>query len=103
MKETIAEIRGLLAKLDEEADAASEATAVRAISGMELPDIIQDFVDLLMPSLTPYQAAIYMYLIRHSILEGGTQLIRVSRRGLQTRVIKSASGKSETASYQKIR
>lgn len=103
MKETIADIRGLLAKLEEEAETASEATAVQAVSGMELPEIIQDFVDLLMPSLTPYQAAIYMYLLRHSILAGGTQLVRVSRRGLQAGVIKSASGQSETASYQKIR
>lgn len=102
MRETIAEIRGLLAKLEEEADTASEASAVQAVSGMELPEIMQDFVDLLMPSLTPYQTAIYMYLLRHSILAGGTQLVRVSRRGLQSGVVKSASGQSDKVSYQLI-
>ncbi len=55
-----------------------------------------------MPRLTPYQAAVYMYLIRHSILAGGTPLIRVSVRGLQAGVIRSASGQSDNLSYRKI-
>jgi hypothetical protein len=76
---------------------------------LELPDIIKDIVDLLMPEITPYEVAIYLYLLRHSIIEKGTQYIRASTRGLQSGVVKSAyagRGKdpdSAAASLQKVR
>jgi 5-methylcytosine-specific restriction endonuclease McrA len=43
-----------------------------------------------MPEIRPYEAAIYIHLLRHSIIETGNQYVRVSRRGLQDGVIKSA-------------
>ena len=101
MKQLISEIREKLDQLEQEADTASSFNSGNIITGLEIPGIMQDFVDLFLPSLTPYEAAIYLYLLRHSILANGTQLVRVSRRGLQG-VIKSASGKSNDASYQKI-
>jgi hypothetical protein len=57
---------------------------------MELPDIICDVVDLLLPELKPYEASFYLYFLRHSIIANGSQYIRVSRRGLQSGVVKSA-------------
>jgi len=90
MIETIAQIRSLLDELEAETTTSAEAAAIRAFSGLELPDIIRDVVDLLMPEIRPYEAAIYMHLLRHSIIETSTQHVRVSRRGLQDGVIKSA-------------
>lgn len=90
MKETLTKIRSLLDELESETSSADGTVAIRAFSGLELPDIIRDVVDLLMPEIRPFEAAIYLHLLRHSIIETGTQLIRVSRRGLQSGVIKSA-------------
>ncbi len=110
MRETINKILTLLGELEQEAKGA--ATAERAlVTGLELPDIIRDVVDLLLPELKPYEAALYMYMLRHSIVETGSQLMRVSRRGLQTGLVKSpytgtgAGGNeidSSTASYKTI-
>lgn len=90
MNETIDKIRSLLDELDDDASTNVEAAAIRAFSGLELPDIIRDVVDLLMPEIRPYEAAVYIHLLRHSIIETGTQHVRASRRGLQDGVIKSA-------------
>ena len=57
---------------------------------MELPDIICDVVDLLMPDLKPYEISFYVYFLRHSIIQNGTPYIRVSRRGMQSGIVKSA-------------
>lgn len=62
-----------------------------------------------MPEITPYEVAIYLYLLRHSVIEKGTQHIRASTRGLQAGVVKSAyavRGKdpdTAAASLQKVR
>jgi hypothetical protein len=89
MKETIAQIRILLSQLESEAIRADRATEFHALSGLELPDIICDVVDLLMPELKPYELSFYFHFLRHSIIEKGTPYIRVSRRGLQSGIVKS--------------
>jgi hypothetical protein len=89
MKEIIAEIRTLLSRLEGEANQSETAAEFRALSGLELPDIICDVVDLLMPELKPYELSFYLYFLRHSIIETGAPHFRVSRRGLQTGVVKS--------------
>ncbi len=94
MAQTISQIRGLLDRLDKEIELSQESASMQALSGLELPDIMRDIIDLLFPHITPYQAAIYMYLFRHSVLSDGTQLLRASTRGMQKGVIKSASGQS---------
>lgn len=90
MKETISQIRSLLADLERETIQADQAAQLRGLSGLELPDIIRDVVDLLMPELKPYEASFYLYILRHSIIENGEPYIRVSRRGLMSGVVKSA-------------
>jgi 5-methylcytosine-specific restriction endonuclease McrA len=90
MKETISRIQSLLGELEREATQANQAAELRGLSGLELPDIIRDVVDLLMPELKPYEASFYLYFIRHSIIENGEPYIRVSRRGLMSGVVKSA-------------
>lgn len=90
MRETIDQIRGLLTRLECEANGADLKVSGRAFSGLELPDIVRDVVDLLMPELKPYELSFYLYFLRHSIVENGTPYIRASRRGLQSGVVKSA-------------
>jgi hypothetical protein len=108
MKERFEQIRHLLSQLESEASQAEQASEFRALSGLELPDIICDVVDLLMPELKPYEVALYLHFLRHSIVENGTPLFRASRRGLQSGVVKSAyaaqtTGGSGEMSYAAVR
>jgi hypothetical protein len=73
----------------------------RDFSALELPVIIQEIVDDLQPLLSPYEAAFYWYLFRHSIARNGKPLLRVSTRGLQKGVVKS--NRSKTISLQHVR
>ncbi len=77
------------------------AVGDRGFSALELPIIIQEIVDDLQPLLSPYQAAFYWYVFRHSIAENGNPLPRLSTRGLQSGVVKSS--RSETISLQHVR
>jgi hypothetical protein len=90
MRETIDQIRGLLSELESQAFKEDKAVKFRAFSGLELPDIICDVVDLLMPELKPYEVSFYLHFLRHSIIENGAPYVRVSQRGMQSGVIKSA-------------
>ena len=81
MKETINQIRALLSNLESETDATAIVAEHRVLSGLELPDIICDVVDFLLPELKPYEAAFYLHFLRHSIIENGTPYIRASRAG----------------------
>lgn len=90
MRETIDQIRGLLSELESQAIKEDKAVKFHAFSGLELPDIICDVVDLLMPELKPYEVSFYLHFLRHSIIENGAPYVRVSQRGMQSGVIKSA-------------
>ena len=108
MRERFEQIRQLLSQLESEASQAEQASEFRALSGLELPDIICDVVDLLMPELKPYEVALYLHFLRHSIIENGTPHFRASRRGLQSGVVKSAyaaqtTGGSGEMSYAAVR
>jgi hypothetical protein len=108
MRDRIEQIRVLLSQLESEASQAEQAGEFRALSGLELPDIICDVVDLLMPELKPYEVALYLHFLRHSIIENGTPHFRASRRGLQSGVVKSAyaaqtTGGSGEMSYAAVR
>jgi len=84
------QILALLVDLEGEVRQAPPTTGQRAFSGLELPDIICDVVDLLMPELKPYELSFYVHFLRHSIIEHGKPYIRVTRRGLQSGIVKSA-------------
>jgi 5-methylcytosine-specific restriction endonuclease McrA len=89
MHDKIEKIRELLSELEEQ-NPGTPSESSRILSGLELPDIVRDVVDFLIPSLKPYEAAFYWYLLRHSILESGNQLLRASTRRLQSGVLRSA-------------
>ncbi len=88
MNQRIDKIRQLLNELESEPGA--QSPDVRDISTSELPLIIQQIVDDLQPQLSPYDAAFYWFLFRHSIANDGNPYLRVSSRQLQTAVVKSS-------------
>ena len=87
MNQRIEKIRQLLNELEAEPNAAARD---RDFSTLELPLIIQQIVDDLQPQLSPYDAAFYWFLFRHSIARDGDPHLRVSSRQLRTAVVKSS-------------
>jgi hypothetical protein len=42
--------------------------------------LIQDFVDYLMPSLSPYESSLYIFLLRLTFLKDGNNHVRIGKR-----------------------
>jgi hypothetical protein len=99
MKEQFEKLRNLIDEIEATAPSAEIDSFERNFDALELPQIVSQIVDFLQPRLFPYEAAIYWYLFRHSVIEQGTQYVRVSVRGLCVGVITSNSGQSEKLSY----
>src|ERR1017187_2512105 len=89
MNERLEKIRQLLSELEAEMKAGASVSD-RDFSVEELPLVIQQIVDDLQPLLTPYDAAFYWYLFRHSIAKDGNPLLRVSTRHLSKAVVRSS-------------
>ena len=47
---------------------------------IDITQIIEEFVDYLMPELTPHEASMYVFLLRNSHLKSGTNKIRIGQR-----------------------
>lgn len=62
--------------------------------------IFEQFVDFLMPELTPYESSLYLYLLRNSLFGNGTNQIRIGKRSIATGFCKSSRGKS--VSYAQV-
>jgi 5-methylcytosine-specific restriction endonuclease McrA len=88
MKDSIKKIRQLLDEL-ESSPASEEPSFKETFQLFELPELVASIVDYLQPALQPYEAAIYWYMFRHSIITTGDAFVRVSTRGLQDGVVKS--------------
>jgi ribosomal protein L37AE/L43A len=54
--------------------------------------IIEQFVDYLVPELTPYESSLYLYLLRNSFLRNGTTEVRVGKRTIATGFGKGSRG-----------
>jgi hypothetical protein len=89
MNERLEKIRQLLSELEVEMKVGAPA-GDRDFSALELPLIIQEIVDDLQPLLTPYAAAFYWFLFRHSIAKDGNPHLRVSTRHLSKAVVRSS-------------
>jgi HNH endonuclease len=88
MKEEISKIRESLDTLEGKL-LQYHNPAASPFSGLELPDIMRDVVDLLFPLLGTYEATFYIYFLRHSIIENGTFYVRTSTRGLMRGAVQS--------------
>jgi hypothetical protein len=93
MNQRIEKIRQLLNELEAEPNAL--ASSERDLSAVELCAMIQQIVDDLQPLLSPYDAAFYWFLFRHSIAKDGSPHLRVSSRHLRTAVVKSSYSQAE--------
>jgi hypothetical protein len=93
MNQRIDKIRQLLNELEAEPNALRSGE--RDLSAHELCAIIQEIVDDLQPLLTPYDAAFYWFLFRHTIAKDGDPHLRVSTRHLRTAVVKSSYSQAE--------
>ena len=54
--------------------------------------VIEQFVDYLSPELTPYEASVYLYLLRNSFIKNGTVDVRIGKRTIAARHGKSSRG-----------
>lgn len=88
MKDQIKKIRELLDELESNKPS-EEPSFKESFQLFELPELFGSVVDYLQPTLEPYEAAVYWYLFRHSIVATGDVFVRVSVRGLQEGVISS--------------
>jgi hypothetical protein len=102
MKEKIDRIRELLSQLERESTSVEADSFEHNFDALELPTLLTQVVDYLQPKLYPYEAAIYWYMFRHSIVSDGTQRVRVSVRGLCSGVVTSSSGQGEKLSYRAV-
>jgi 5-methylcytosine-specific restriction endonuclease McrA len=94
MNERLEQIRKLLGELEAEMKVGAPA-GDRDFSALELPLIVQEIVDDLQPQLSPYDAAFYWFLFRHSIANDGNPQLRVSTRHLRTAVVKSSYSQAD--------
>ena len=103
MNERLEKIRQLLTEVEVEMSSGSSSSD-RDFSALELPLIIQEIVDDLQPLLTPYDAAFYWFLFRHSIARDGSPHLRVSHRDLSREVVRSSYSQAaeNTISMSKV-
>ncbi len=101
MKQTD-QIRELLNEIDSATSCSEDRDFAENFNALELPEIACSIIDFLQPILRPYEAAIYWFLFRQSILGIGRQYARVSVRGMTKGVITSASGQSAKMSYKTV-
>lgn len=92
----IAQIRSLLDALDTELKSDEDIAFLKNFDALELPAIISAIVNHLQPLMLPYEAAIYWFLFRQSIIATGQQYARVSNNRLRTGVITSARSSQTT-------
>lgn len=90
MNEKIEKIRAALDEIEKDLRSSEGERVLREFSAFELPEIIKDIVDYLIPRMTPYAAAYYWYMFRRSILHTGNQYLRAGTKPLRTGVVRSA-------------
>ena len=94
MNERVEKIRQLLRELEAELVAGVRIKGIDAASS-DLAQVVQQIVDDLQPLLTPYDAAFYWFLFRHSIAKDGQPFLRVSTRHLSRAVVRSSYSQAE--------
>lgn len=90
MNERLAQVRKLLDELELEMKPGDARGSPDPLAIM-----VQQIVDDLQPQLSPYDAAFYWFLFRHSIAKNGDPLLRVSTRHLRTAVVRSSYSQLE--------
>jgi hypothetical protein len=60
--------------------------------------VISQFVDELLPELTPYETALYIYLLRHSYLKDN-KAIRIGKRSIASSFVRGVRGNRANFSH----
>lgn len=98
MKKEFEEIRNILTKIE---NCISEDRNVVAhnYNSLELPRIISEVVDFLMPILTPNETTAYFYLLKNSIIIQGNNYVRTSGKKMKNIGVSTArSGTQQNTS-----
>jgi hypothetical protein len=61
--------------------------------------IIEQFVDFLMPELTPYEAAMYLFLLRNSYIKNNSTELRIGKRTIAEKWAKGSRGEKTTYAH----
>ena len=64
-----------------------------------LQKIIEQFVDLLMPALTPYEASLYVFFLRNSHIKNNSPEIRIGKRTIAENI---SSVRATTTNYAQV-
>lgn len=67
-----------------------------------LQKIIEQFVDFLLPSLTPYEAGLYIFFLRNSYVKNGAPEIRIGKRTIADNLGASRGEKTNYAHITKL-
>lgn len=59
---------------------------------LDIKKIVEQFVDLLMPELTPYEATMYIFMLRNSYFKNGESKIRIGKRTIADNWSKGSRG-----------
>jgi hypothetical protein len=62
--------------------------------------IMEQFVDYLLPELTPYETSLYLYLLRKSFIKDGSSEVRVGKRTIASGYGKGSRG--EKTNYEHV-
>src|SRR5271157_146075 len=68
----------------------------------DFKDIFCDFVDYVMPSLTPYESSLYLLLMRLSVFHDGSPYVRIGKKRIAKQVGKSSLQKDAPISYSQV-
>jgi hypothetical protein len=92
----IAQIQELLAALQAEVSSENDVAFLKNVDALELPGLVAAIVDYLQPRFLPYEAAIYWYLFRQSVVGSGQQYTRASIKKLKSGVVTSSRSSQAT-------
>ncbi|MBL7954023.1 MAG: HNH endonuclease [Flavobacteriales bacterium] len=62
------------------------------LTDYDLKQVLVDFVDYLLPELTPYESAMYLLLLRKTLLENDSRSVRIGKRTLADKIGKGSRG-----------
>ncbi|MDD3728983.1 MAG: HNH endonuclease signature motif containing protein [Candidatus Pacebacteria bacterium] len=68
----------------------------------DLQKIIEQFTDYLLPILTPYEAGLYIFLLRNSFIKNGSREIRIGKRTIADNLGASRGEKTNYAHVTKL-
>ncbi|MDO8491737.1 MAG: hypothetical protein Q7T04_06975, partial [Dehalococcoidia bacterium] len=70
----------------------SETGGGETIASRDIKAVLEQFVDYLMPELTAYEACLYLFLLRNSLVKDNVLDIRIGKRTIAANLITPSKG-----------